>query len=253
MSASPPPTPSPSDEQPDNRYARFSEFSITTGDAKLQNDLAKELNWQATRTITNQNIESTIQMRIDAVSDLLSELYTNSERDIFRRNEELAIRTSLPNISKWNQQLIQGHKASKLRRSEISKELAIVHALLKRTARTRSKSKRKSPKTPSSLASHLTSTLPSRATLLADVRRLSAPNAVLFTVVICTLALESFESVVSQENGPSTLANYAAFVSAFVVSCTYFHTLRSAHCRARADLRKRSVAFMNKGAQKKQR
>ncbi|PXF43981.1 hypothetical protein BWQ96_06291 [Gracilariopsis chorda] len=243
MRATPPPSdPSQAGQPPEDhdfRYARFSEFNSNHGDAVVQDDLVREVLWQATRTVTTQNMESTIQVQIDAVSDLLSDLYTKSERDIVKRNEELAIRTSLPTISKWNQQLIKGHKASKLRQSEISKELAVVDALLKRATRRKKNQYRRSTQLSMSSSQHV----PSLSFLLKQLFNIRAPNALLFTLVVCVLALESFDNIASQENGPSTLASYAAFTSLFLISCAYLRALRAAYTHANTRLRISSSTF----------
>lgn len=267
MSAGKPPNqPSPpnSDDNPyptesDIPFARFREFNTSAGDTALQNDLVRDVMWQATRTVTTQNMESTIQQQIDAVSELLSEMYTRSERDIVRRNEELARQTCLPNISKWNQQLIEGHKQSKLRQSEISKELEIVDTMLRRTMRKRkSKGIRNSAKTTATAPQPSIpkppqpiddATMPSRSALLRGVLQIKGPKALLFTVTVCVLALESFENIARHENGPSQLANYALIASVFLLSFAYLHTLRSAYQKANLDLH-RTGTFVKKDRRK---
>lgn len=247
MRATPPPSdPSqtgPPSEDHDFRYARFSEFNSNRGDAVVQDDLVREVLWQATRTVTTQNMESTIQMQLDAVSDLLTDLYTKSERDIVKRNEEIAIRTSLPTISKWNKQLIKGHKASKLQQSEISKELAVVDALLKRATRRKKNNYKRSTQLSASSSMSSSQQVPSLSFLFKQLFKIRAPSALLFTLVVCVLALESFDNIASQENGPSTLASYAAFSSLVLISCAYLHALRGAYTRANARLRISSSTF----------
>lgn len=230
----------------DRMFARFREFTASGGDNVLQDELVREVMWQATQAATTETLESAIKMEIDSVSDLLSEMYTRGERDIVQRNEELARRTSLPNISKWNQQLIKGHKASKIRRSEISKELAIVDAMLKRSARQRNRSRRSRPTTrryslgnPSPTASApstAAATSNSRPDRRKGILQINGHNALIFTLFVCVLALQSFEKISARENGPSQLANCAVISSVVMVSCAYMNSLHAAYRKANDEL-----------------
>lgn len=187
-------------------------------------------------------MESTIQEEIDAVSDMLSDMYSRGERDITQKNEERALRASLPNISKWNQQLIEGHKESKKRKKDIIDELQIVDALLRReTRKTRRLSKRRFRKSSTTLPIHSVSQPQSDTPITSETVSISPTNAFLFTVTVCVVALESFDGIATQENGPSQLAHYAAFTAMAILSCAYLHSLRSAYQKSSDDLKKRGV------------
>lgn len=121
----------------DGPLSRFSEFVPAEGDKSLQNDLVREVLWQATRTTTSDNMESTIRSHLDLVSEMLADMYSKGERDLRDRNEDIVRREALPNISKWNQTVIERHRISKTTKEEIDREIAVVNAILKRKEKLR--------------------------------------------------------------------------------------------------------------------
>lgn len=258
-------------------FGRFREFTSVGGDAEMQNDLVLEVLRQATHISTSESMESTIQTHLDAASEILSDMYSKGEREIEERNHRLAIQASLPEISKWNKQLIDGNKASRQHRMEISKELALVDALLKRTARAKrnrnsksSRSRRRRSSTTnndnnatnnnldlsqndkqlhqrSSNSRHNDSRMSlneslrnseKKRTLANSSPSISTPSAFLFTAVVCTVALESFDSITSREGGAARLADYAAVSALLMLSLAYLNALRTALLRAQDDLRR---------------
>lgn len=257
-------------------FGRFREFTSAGGDTQMQNDLVLEVMRQATHISTSESMESTIQTHLDAASEILSEMYSKGEREIEERNHRLALQASLPEISKWNKQLIDGNKASRQHRMEISKELALVDALLKRTARAKrnrnsqsSRSRRRRSTTTNndnnttsnsntdlsqnekqlhqqssnsrqngsrmSLNESLRDSEKNRA-LANSSASISTPSAFLFTAVVCTVALESFDSITSREGGAARLADYAAVSALLMLSLAYLNALRTALLRAQDDL-----------------
>lgn len=212
----------------DGGLGRFREFTSREGDTALQDALEREVLWQATRTATTQTLETTIQDQLKAVSDLLADMYSRSDRDMRSRNEELALRTSLPNISKWNQQLIEGSKMSKSKRSEISKELAIVEVMLRRNQRARGRRRRR---TSSAKGGRLSERNPSGASHThalneEAVKLASRPASMLFTFTACVTALNWFERIAAQDSGPSHLANGAALSSIVLLTGAYLRSMR---------------------------
>lgn len=231
-------------------FGRFPEFTASDGNIKAQNELVREVLWQATCQSTSESMDSTIQSHLNATSEILSDLYTKSERDNVERNQRLAIETSLPDISKWNKQLMDGTKASKQHRMEISKELALVDALLKRTTRRqrmsgalrfrrqRTRTSQNANDLDSSGAMLTVGDVVDDAAVLSTV--VSSPKGLVFTLVVCTFALESFDTITSHEGGASRLANYAAFSTFLILSIAYLNTLRAALHKAHLDLNRQT-------------
>lgn len=120
---------------PDKRFSRLSEFTSVSGDLSVQNRIAEEAYTQVTRLEALEQFDMTIRNKMDSVSEYLTDLYLKSHRDMENKNEELVLKESLENISKWNQTLIEGSRRSRLEQSEISKELAAVQELLRRRQR----------------------------------------------------------------------------------------------------------------------
>lgn len=210
--------PPPSESDP--TFGRFREFTSRDGDAALQDALEREVLWQATRTATTHTLETTIQDELKAVSDLLADMYSRSDRDMASRNEELARRTSLPNISKWNQQLIAGSKMSKTSRSEISKELAVVEVMLRRNRRARGRRRRRT--------SGVGETGEKSIYTSEDaIKSATRPTSMLFTFAVCFTAIQWFERIAAQDSGPSHLANSAALSSLVLVMGAYLRSTRS--------------------------
>lgn len=201
---------------------RFREFTSREGDAALQDALEREVLWQATRVTTTQTLETTIQDELKAVSDLLADMYSRSDRDMSSRNEELAIRTSLPNISKWNQQLIKGSKMSKSKRSEISKELEVVEVMLRRNQRARGRRRRRTSTASRGRAGE------SSTYVLEDeaVKLATRPANMLFTFAVCVTALQWFERIAATHSGPSHLVNSAALSSFVLLTGAYIRAMR---------------------------
>lgn len=197
----------PSDS--DGGLGRFREFTSREGDHAVQDTLEREVLRQVTRTATTHTLETTIQDELKAVSDNLADMYSRSDRDRQSRHEELARRASLANISKWNQQLIQGAKMSKSNRSEISKELAVVQVMLRRNRRGRGKRRRRS----ATVAQRRRDGDVGYALDEEAVKQASKPIRLLFTVMVCVNALRGFEHVAVQESGPTQLAKGAAAFS----------------------------------------
>lgn len=257
-------------------FGRFREFTSVGGDAEMQKDLVLEVLRQATHISTSESMESTIQTHLDAASEILSDMYSKGEREIEERNHRLALQTSLPEISKWNKQLMDGNKASRQHRMEISKELALVDALLKRTARAKrnrsaksSRSRRRRSTTTNNDNSNTTNNnldlsekqlhqqssnsrqngnrmslneslrnSEKKRTLANSSPSISTPSAFLFTAVVCTVALESFDSITSREGGAARLADYAAVSALLMLSLAYLNALRTALLRAQDDLQR---------------
>lgn len=234
-----PPNPGNSDDE-NTAFGRFSEFTPSSGDAHVQDDLVREVIWQVVRLSTSENLESTIETHVNAASDLLADMYTRSERNIIERNDELALRASLPNISKWNQQLMAGSKTSKLQKLQISKELELVHAMLKRTSRKQSSGRRRHNRSRTTTRRISDSTLVTTTPTPLSLNSISSPSAIFFTTFVCTVALKSFEAIASQEGGPARLANYAAVSSFFILSLAYLQTLHRIVQRAQEKLQRQS-------------
>lgn len=210
----------------DPNFGRFREFTSRDGDASLQDALEREVMWQATRTATTHSLESTIQDELKAVSDELADMYSRSDRDMSSRNEELARRTSLENISKWNQQLIAGSKMSKTFRSEISKELAVVEVMLRRNRRAHGRGRRRT----SGVGETGGGRAGVKSTYAMDedaIKLASRPASMLFTFTVCLTAVRWFERIATQDSGPSHLANSAALTSLLLVMGAYLRSTRS--------------------------
>lgn len=227
---------------------RLREFIASPGDLRAQDELVHEVLWQATRLSTSESMESTIQSHLDAASETLSEMYTKSTRDIEERNERLAIQTSLPNISKWNQQLIAGNKASKQHRQEISKELALVDALLKRTARkTRVSGRRRRRTIKNTQVQNATSGISQASSWdnpgPSGSTKISKSGGLLFTTVVCAVAFESFDRITSREGGAAHLANYAAFSSLLILSLAYLKALHRVAQNAHEELQQHTDPY----------
>lgn len=171
----------------------------------MQEAMVREALWQATRAATTEYLESTIQDHLDAVSTQLSDLYLRSERDILSRNEELVRRESLQSISKWNQQLIAGSKNSKISRSEILKELAIVDAMLRRNRKAKKRQKNRVYVIPPN-----SSLSPKRPKKESSATITMRPVGLLLTLIMCVTAIESFEASFARGHGAFQLAKYVA-------------------------------------------
>lgn len=221
------------------QLGRFTEFTSSPGNRGTQDDIVKEVLWQATRLTASESMDTMIQTHLDAVSDVVSDMYSRTERDIEERNARLAIQTSLPDISKWNKHLMDGTKASKQNRMVISQELAVVEALLRRaTRKNRTRTPRRSRNTGvrNRRMSSINNTDSSSIEGESDVRNVNfTPSSILFTVIVCGVALESFETIASQE-GSQRLANYAAFSALSFLMIAYLKSLHSALQKAKTDL-----------------
>lgn len=204
----------------------------------MQDEIVREVLWQATCTAMTEDMEVSIREEIDLVSDMLSSLYSRGEKDIVERNEKVARMASMQDVSKWNQQLIAGHKNSKRMRSEISKELAIVDALLKRnrTQRDARKAKRRSR---NSARSFVRGQSPGEE-FSSALGFISPFSALFFSIGACALSLESFENIASQENGPGHLAQIGAVSVILILMFAQLHALRSLHRRAAEDVERLS-------------
>lgn len=238
-------------------FGRFQEFTPSSGNARTQDNLVREVLWQALRLSTSESMDSTIQSQLDATSETISDMYTKSERDIVERNERLAMQTSLPNISKWNQQLIAGNKTSKQHQMEILKELALVDALLKRNMRKKKIADGQRRRRQRISHNRKTSVLDLDASSKDVARRASKSTAIssasqlLFTIVVCSVGIQSFESITSREGGAARLANYAAFSSFLILLLSYMSALRGAMRQAQEDLQRQTDSFRRKDPSKR--
>lgn len=223
MSAQRPPVNGPS-----NSFGRFDEFSMSPGgDRSVQDGLARAVMRAATRQASAHDMDMSIASGMQNVTELLEEMYIKSHRHIVERNEDIARRAALPNISKWNRQLIQGHKNSKNIRSQISKELAVVNALLKRAAPAR-KSRQSSLK----IRPHQ----PSSANTPHQPLIKNKIPAALLTIGTCTLLLQQFDYIAKHQNAHTQLAQIATASVAIVLLCAHIHGIADAnHARRRAQ------------------
>ena len=259
---------------PPINFGRLGEFSSPGGDRVLQDELAREVLRQATRISSAETMEDSINLRIREVTELLGDLYTKSEKDIVERNEDIVRRASLENITKWNQQVMAGSKYSKNMRIEISKELEIVRAMLKRRraqpgARPATKKNiaRKVDGPQSSFV--LGEEWPSRNSLgrgTVDVsssgtncyhlgKRVNERDnvvgvvkplpALFFTLGTCTLLLESFESIASRENGSTHLAQWGTLTAIFIAVYSHAQSLLSISSKNRGVVRRKDVTDVN--------
>ena len=207
-------------------FNRFGEFSSSPGNPAVQDELALQLMRGVIRASSEQNMDLTISTGIQGLSDNVAELYMKSERNIVERNKDIARRTSLPQITKWNRHLIDQHKHSKVLRSEISKELAIVHALLKRSPRpssARAVVRVSRNGDPVSISEGVTT-----ENVDTERRTRSVPNAAtaaLLSAGTCTLILSSFHSVAGKDNGPAQLAQFGTVSIVLVLLAARVHAL----------------------------
>lgn len=189
----------------------------------MQDVLVREALRRATYRAATESLESTIQDKLDAVSGLLSDMYIRSERDIRSRNDEMVRRESLSNVSKWNQQLIAGSKQSKISRSEISKELAIVDAMLRRNHR--EKQRRKSRRRRSVLVRRISSASANPPVGNVDQHAvMTYPARVALGAFTCVSVIQTFEGIASQEDGPANLVKYAAVSSLLILLIFQFRS-----------------------------
>lgn len=230
MKQTPSGTPPAPTDPPDPRFSRFREFAATGGDRAVQEAMVREALWQATRAATTEYLESTIQGHLDAVSAQLSDLYLRSERDILSRNEELVRRESLQNISKWNQHLITGSKNSKISRSEILKELAIVDAMLRRNRSTKRRQKSRIYMFPPN--SPLSSKRPNKRAISAS----TYPVGLLLTFAMCVAVIESLEGSVARSQGALHVAKCAVVSFPLVWMITHLRSVRTADGKSSAEI-----------------
>lgn len=189
---------------------------------------------RATYRAATESFESTIQDKLDAVSGLLSDMYMRSQRDIQSRNDELVRRESLSNVSKWNQQLIAGSKKSKISRSEISKELAIVDALLRRNHR--EKQRRKSRRRRSVVVRRI----PSDSANAGEENGgqhgvMTHPARMALGAFTCVSVIQTFEGIASQEDGPANLVKCAAVSSLLILLVFQFKSKSPANASDRTS------------------
>eukprot|EP00177_Eucheuma_denticulatum_P008667 GFKZ01015761.1.p1 GENE.GFKZ01015761.1~~GFKZ01015761.1.p1 ORF type:complete len:312 (+),score=30.19 GFKZ01015761.1:130-936(+) len=217
----------PTDPNDDNRFARLPEFTSAGGNALVQDVLVREALRRATYRAATESFESTIQDKLDAVSGLLSDMYMRSERDIRNRNDELVRKESLSNVSKWNQQLIEGSKQSKISRSEISKELAIVDALLRRNHR--EKQRRRSRRRRSVVVRRISSGPTNDGAGDGSQRSvMTHPARIALGAFTCVSVIQTFEGIASQEDGPANLVKCAAVSSLLILLVFQFKSRSSA-------------------------
>lgn len=231
---------------------RFREFiAPNSGDERTRDDIAQQALKQALYLSTSESIDSTIQANLNLVSDLLSDLYARSEREIIERNEKMALRSTLPIMSKVNQKVMAGQESLRLQKMAISKELQLVEALLKRSSRKkpsssrRNSSRRRRPDrwSQSSQSDQNDTSNTITASILSG---LINSRGLLFTAVLCIISLETFETVMASEGGTEKLANISTWSALVILSLAYLDTLRSAARKATNDLERRS-AFHRRG------
>eukprot|EP00171_Calliarthron_tuberculosum_P014517 IDg14517t1 len=167
---------------------RLDEWASFDGDRKLQDSLVLELSRATRRAHSSQEMDQRIEHGMAGVSDHLTELYLRSARELEEQHADLARRAALPQLSKWNQFLIQNSKMSSRARATISEELAEVQTLLKRSQRNNPR-----PRAPSQQA-----------------KKPSQFQNAIMTAGVTALMLSTFEGVAARENGPVQLAQFGS-------------------------------------------
>lgn len=186
---------------------RLNEWSSFDGDRKVQDSLVLELSRATRRAHSSQEMEQRIEHGMAGVSDHLTTLYMRSARELEEQHADLARRAALPQLSKWNQFLIQNSKMSSRARATISEELAEVQTLLRRSQRNNPRP-RTSDKKPSQLG-----------------------NAFL-TASMTALVLSTFEGVAARDNGPVHLAQFG---SVSLILCLLGIHLHNSHTAGNTD------------------
>lgn len=228
---------------------RFREFvALDVGDQRMRDDIAQQALKQAMYLSASESIDSTIQANLNLVSDLLSDLYARSEREIIERNEKMTLRSTLPIMSKVNQKVMAGQESLRLQKLAISKELQLVEALLKRSSRKKrlSSNRNSSKRQRRNRASQTTQSVDndgSKSISASVLSRLANSSGLLFTAVVCIVSLETFETVMASEGGTDKLANISTWSALGILSLAYLDALRSAAKKAKADLEQKSAFY----------
>lgn len=213
-----------------NLHNRFQEFIPSQdGNHKLQNELVEQLLQEATRLSTTEIIDSKIETKMNAVSEYLDELYSQFERDTKDKNDQLAIRTSLPTLSKWNQQLLDSGKTSKILCDEIVEELEHVNTLLRRIERRKKNAKRNRVQ-----HYHYSSN-----TTIMNNQLLQSCALLLLRISACTVTIDALKKLTTTQSNYSyhfqqTL--HSALLSGIIMlSITYVDALHHAITQQRDD------------------
>lgn len=214
----------------DYAVGRLGEFSSSEGDENLQNQLAKEVMWQARKIASEEHMDLVVNFEMLKAKNVLSEMYIKSERDIMASHEDIVLRLSLDDITKWNQHVQEGYRTSKARRSEISAELAIVHRLLKaatKKARRPSKADGRTQLARSASKDEDTNTTGGRFRNFA---------VIMMSILTSAAGIGVFETISKQENGPQNLVKFALWSGLPLVIAAHFAAMKSIATAAQSDL-----------------
>lgn len=225
---------------------RFKEFIIPSeGDERTRDDIARLVLRQAMHLSASENIDSTIQANLNLLADFLSQLYARSEREILERNEKMTIRSSLPIMAKVNQKVIAGQKSVEIQKQAISKELQLVEALLRQTSRKNKSSHRNSRRrrTRSTHSQPLASEPTSYQNALSILARLKTPAGCFFTLVVCAVFLETFDTIVAGDGGSEKLTTFSAWSTLFLLAFAYMDALRLAARKAKRSLERGTALY----------
>jgi hypothetical protein len=166
------------------------------------------------------------------------------ERDIIKRNEDLALRAALADIARWNYTYREGQEACRKKREQISEELAVVNKLLLSQQKAKKKGRKSRHGRRAQLLATASDDAAAAATTIAAAStsatggavpfgrlpidwfgNIPRPLVLPFIGLVSATCLFSFEWVV-QETSPATLAQ-ASFASLIaIVASTHWVALR---------------------------
>mmetsp|Transcript_5526 Transcript_5526/g.13440 ORF Transcript_5526/g.13440 Transcript_5526/m.13440 type:complete len:258 (+) Transcript_5526:418-1191(+) len=214
---------------------RRAEWGVT-GDDALQDNLVKEVQWQAHRVAHTEYLDFLVSKEMSKTRESLDEWYNAQAPRLMEKGEQLAMLESLDDVSRWNQEVLAGHRQSQQSRAEISEELAVIRALLDRHVRVSERRKlgaqRRSQHKLHGKGRRIRPYKP--ATAGGAAARTDAPDVdwvfmVGFATVVAIAGLQTFEAIVARYrgNGPSVLTNFVVWSSLVVAMATHWASLPS--------------------------
>lgn len=181
---------------------RLNEWTSFSGDSRVQNNLASELQWAVQKVGTTQRMNDYLEHELDRTSKQLQDMYTRGERIITERNEGLVLKLSVSDIERWNEVVREGNKACREMRREIGAELEIVEKLLKASSKKNSLKRNGKGKM-------------GRGGRRGGGERNEMKVRELFLVssVLSTFGLHLFHTVAKQDNGTQNLIRFGLWSS----------------------------------------
>lgn len=147
-----------------------------------------------------------LQEEIVRTSEDLAEMYDKGERHVKERNDVLVLKLSVGDIGRWNEVVREGRKVCKVMRGEIEGDLKVVEGLLKAARKKNGNGRRRDDVNGKSGGGKRK---------VGVLRRGGGRGASVFigSVVLSTVGLKLFESIVKQDHGSQNLIKFGLLSS----------------------------------------